>query len=199
MATKDRSRTLILDAADSAFRELGFAGVSMEEIAKRAGLTRMTVYNLFVSKENIAFAVVARNEGLGSSPFQARIAAGENALRLLEDAFLESARWCRENPTIAPIALAGPPSADRMQPPSGRPSFHGLVGEIMLLGQEQGSIRKDKSAAIMALVLLGSFAQIMLFALSGGPVEDSWITGLVGLSVEGFGVQSHPQLETGRP
>lgn len=199
MAAKDRSRNLILDSADGAFRELGFAGVSMDEIARRAGLTRMTVYNLFASKENIALAVAARNEELRIPRFQHRVAGGENALRLLEEAFLESARWCRENPSIAPIALAGPPSADRMQPPSGRPSFHGLVGEIMLLGQEQGSIRKDKSAAIMALVLLGSFAQIMLFALSGGPVEDSWITGLVRLSVEGFGVQSHPQLETGTP
>ena len=199
MAAKDRSRTLILDAADVAFRELGFAGVSMDEIARRSGLTRMTVYNLFATKENIALAVVARNEDFTIPRFRHRVAGGENALRLLEEAFLESARWCRENPSIAPIALAGPPSADRMQPPSGRPSFHGLVGEIMLLGQEQGSIREDKSPAIMALVLLGSFAQIMLFALSGGPVEDSWITGLVRLSVEGFGVQGHPHLETGTP
>jgi hypothetical protein len=32
----------------------------------------------------------------------------------------------------------------------------------------------------MALVLLGSFAQIMEFALSGGPVEDSWIASAYG-------------------
>ncbi|RUZ09959.1 TetR/AcrR family transcriptional regulator, partial [Mesorhizobium sp. M7A.F.Ca.CA.002.15.1.1] len=41
----ERSRSLILNAADLAFREMGFANTSVEEIATRAGLTRKTVYN----------------------------------------------------------------------------------------------------------------------------------------------------------
>ena len=56
----ERSRNLILDAAGEAFRELGFANTSMEEIATRAGLTRKTVYNLFSSKEEIALRLLGR-------------------------------------------------------------------------------------------------------------------------------------------
>ena len=58
----ERSRILILDAADAAFREKGFAATSVEEIAMRAGLTRKTVYNLFASKDDIASQLKARAE-----------------------------------------------------------------------------------------------------------------------------------------
>lgn len=189
MSASQRSRDRILDAADAAFREIGFAGVSMEEIARRAGLTRMTVYNLFATKENVAYWIAARHEAQSIPPYQARIARGEDAIRLLEEAFVDSARWCRANPSIAPIALAGPPGETRMEPPAGRPTFHGLVAELMALGQAQGSIRLDRNATVMAVILLGSFAQVMLFALSHGQIEDSAFAGLVRLSVEGFGAR----------
>jgi AcrR family transcriptional regulator len=147
----------------------------------------MAVYNLFVSKEDIAYSIVVRTEGYTVPPYQARIAKGEDAIGLLEECFGESAHWCRVNPAIARIAVAGPPGNLRLEPPAGRPSFHALVGELMELGQTQGSIRKDQSATIMAGILLGSFTQLMLYTLSAGPMEDRQIAGLVRLSIEGFG------------
>lgn len=56
MKRTERSRALILDAAEIAFRELGFEGATVHVIAERAGLTRKTVYNLFGSKEDIALS-----------------------------------------------------------------------------------------------------------------------------------------------
>ena len=54
----ERSRALILDAAEIIFREEGFDGATVEAIATRAGLTRKTAYNLFGSKEEIAHALI---------------------------------------------------------------------------------------------------------------------------------------------
>ena len=70
----DRSKRLILDAADSAFRERGFADTTMEDIATGAGLTRKTVYNLFSSKEEIAQQIIARTEA-DDAGYRSRIAA----------------------------------------------------------------------------------------------------------------------------
>lgn len=186
----DRSRQLILDAADAAFREKALADVTMEEIARRAGLTRMTLYNLFASKEDIAREIVARAEVESDARYRARMEAGESALALLEAAFLESARWCLANRAIAPLALSGPREGLSMIPPQGRPSFHGLITDMMILGQRQGALRRDTDAHALAAVLLGAFANLMLYALTGAPFEEIWVAGQLKLIVEGIGAKS---------
>ncbi len=49
---RDESKNIaIVDAASSLFLELGFQGTNMEKIAKRAGVSKQTVYSHFSSKE----------------------------------------------------------------------------------------------------------------------------------------------------
>lgn len=184
----ERSRNLILDAADEAFRELGFANTSVEEIATRAGLTRKTVYNLFSSKEEIALRLIARVEA-GDQIYRERMAANEDVLALLEKVFLDSASWCLANPSLARLALA-PAERPSLEPPSDRPSFQGLVRDILVLGQRQGVIRKDDNPDFMSLVLLGIYAQAMLTALSGGPFSEDDIRHLIRIVIEGIGEQA---------
>lgn len=181
----DRSRSLILDAADAAFRELGFANTSVEEIARRAGLTRKTVYNLFSSKEEIALRLIARVEA-DDGLYRARMAANEDVLGLLENVLLDSAGWCLANPSIARLALA-PAERPLLEPPSDRPSFQRLIRDILVLGQAQGVIRKDEDPNFMSLVLLGIYGQAMLTALSGGPFSVDEIGRLIRIVVEGVG------------
>ena len=181
----ERSRTLILDAADLAFRELGFANTSMEEIAVRAGLTRKTVYNLFNSKEEIALRLIAGVEAQDAA-YRARMEANEDVFVLLETVFLDSARWCLANPSLARLALA-PAERPSLQPPPDRPSFQRLVRDLLVLGQRQGVIRRDDDANFMALVLLGIYGQAMLSALSGGSFSDDDIRHIIRIVVEGIG------------
>lgn len=184
----DRSRNLILDAADLAFRELGFADTSMEEIAIRAGLTRKTVYNLFSSKEEIALRLIAGAEAQDTA-YRARMEADEDVFALLETVFLDSARWCLANPSLARLALA-PADRPSLQPPPDRPSFQRLVRDLLVLGQRQGVIRRDDDANFMALVLLGIYGQAMLSALSGGAFSEDEIRHLIRIVVEGIGERS---------
>ena len=183
----DRSRNLILDAADVAFREMEFANVSVEEIAQRAGLTRKTVYNLFGSKEEIALRLIARVEA-DDAAYRTRMAANEDLFVLLEAVFLDSARWCLANPSIARLALA-PAERPSLQPPQDRPSFQRLVRDLLALGQRQGVIRKDDDPDFMSLVLLGIYAQAMLSVLAGGPFSEEEIRHLIRIVVEGIGEQ----------
>ncbi|TPM26493.1 TetR/AcrR family transcriptional regulator [Mesorhizobium sp. B2-3-4] len=191
----DRSRTLILDAADRAFRELGFVNVSVEEIATRAGLTRKTVYNLFSSKEEIALRLIASVEA-DDNAYRVRMAANEDVLKLLEIVLTDSARWCLANPSLARLALA-PAERPSLRPPPDRPSFQRLVRDILVLGQRQGVIRRDDDADFMALVLLGIYGQAMLSALSGGSFGEDEIRHLIRIVVEGIGERSLNR--SGRP
>lgn len=183
----DRSRTLILDAADAAFRELGFAGASVEVIATRAGLARKTVYNLFSSKEEIALRLVARGEAGPVALYQARIAANEPALAVLEKVLLDSAGWCLANPSLARLALA-PPERPRLEPPD-RLSFQGIVRDVLMLGQRQGVIRQDDDPSFMALVLLGIYGQAMLTALATGQFQANEVRRIIRIVVEGIGAR----------
>lgn len=184
----ERSRTLILNAADAAFREIGFAATSVEEIANRAGLTRKTIYNLFASKDEIALQLIARVEA-NDAPYRARMAAGEAVLSLLEGVFLDSARWCLANPSLAKLALA-PAERPFLEPPADRPSFQGLVRDILLLGQGQGVIRRNDDANFMALILLGIYGQAMLSVLAGRYFAEDEIRHLIRIVIEGIGEPS---------
>lgn len=53
-------RTLILDKGEEVFLEQGFQGASMAAIAARTGCSKGTLYNYFVSKEELFLACVAR-------------------------------------------------------------------------------------------------------------------------------------------
>ncbi|NTF42722.1 TetR/AcrR family transcriptional regulator [Rhizobium rhizogenes] len=181
----ERSRTLILDAAVLAFREAGFAETSVEEIAMRAGLTRKTVYNLFGSKEGIALQLIARVEA-GDAVFRARMEANEDVFLLLERVFLDSAGWCLANPSLAKLALA-PAERPSLEPRPDRPSFQRLVRDLLVLGQQQGVIRKDDDPNFMSLVLLGIYGQAMLTALSSGRFSEDEIRHLIRIVVEGIG------------
>ena len=181
----DRSRALILEAADQAFRALGFANTSMEEIAVRAGLTRKTLYNLFSSKDEIALTLIARVEAADAG-YRARIAAHEDVLPLLVAVFLDSAGWCLANPSLARLALS-PTERPSVAPPPDRPSFQRLVRDILVLGQQQGVIRPDEDPDFMALVLLGIYGQAMLTALATGRFSEADIRRIIRLVVEGIG------------
>lgn len=187
----ERSRLLILDAADAAFREQGFAATSVEEIARRAGLTRKTVYNLFATKDDIAAQLIARVEA-SDAPYRDRMAAGDDVFFLLESVFLDSARWCLANPALARLALA-PAERPSLEPPPGRPSFQRLVRDILLLGRQQGVIRKDDDPNFMALVLLGIYGQAMLSALAGAPFAENEIRHIIRIAIEGIGTPASRQ------
>jgi TetR/AcrR family transcriptional regulator of autoinduction and epiphytic fitness len=185
----ERSRLLILDAADEAFREQGLPTTPMEEIARRAGLTRKTVYNLFASKEDIARRLIARIEALPEPLYRARIEANEPALAILEKVLLDSAGWCAANPSLARLALE-PAERPSLVPPSGRASLQHYVRDALVLGQRQGSIRSDEDGNFMTLIVLGIFGQAMLSALAGAPVGQDDIRRIVRIVVEGIGARS---------
>ena len=64
-----RTRDRILDAAESAFLEHGFAGTRIEDVAARSGAAVPTVYKRFTNKPNL-FADVLHRAMTGDDPDQ---------------------------------------------------------------------------------------------------------------------------------
>ena len=103
----DETKTeAILRAASALFAERGMAA-SMDEIARRAGVSKQTLYNRFPGKLEIARALAARRSDAVTAPLRA---AGdpETVLRALGEALLD--RVC--SPTKN-ASLPAPPLAER--------------------------------------------------------------------------------------
>lgn len=56
----EERRTAIVEAAASVFLEMGYEGASMNEVTRRTGGSKTTLYNYFESKEALFTAVVDR-------------------------------------------------------------------------------------------------------------------------------------------
>jgi AcrR family transcriptional regulator len=56
----DHVATTVLDATEHLMREHGLSGWSVEDVAERAGLGRMTVYRRFPSRDDLVHGVLAR-------------------------------------------------------------------------------------------------------------------------------------------
>src|SRR3712207_2267923 len=80
-----RKGRAILDAALAVFLRHGYPGASMDEVAARAGVSKVTVYNHFSDKERLFVAVVT-----------GAIAEAEARTRPLVDALAESANLERD-------------------------------------------------------------------------------------------------------
>ena len=56
----ERTRTLLLDAAEEVFAEKGFTPASLDDIARAAGYTKGAIYKHFATKEELFLAVSDR-------------------------------------------------------------------------------------------------------------------------------------------
>lgn len=102
--SSDEAREAILDAAESMLREVGPAGIRLQEVAKAVGVSHPTVLHHFGSREGLLAAVVERtlasvHEGLVAAVPHSKGADELSALlenvsaRLAEDGRARSILW----------------------------------------------------------------------------------------------------------
>lgn len=89
---KVQKKTSFLDAAEKLFMQKGFEHTSIDEVAKEAGLTKRTLYQYFLSKEDLFYAVVLKGARLLTANYEEAMKKGENALekiRLANQVYLQ--------------------------------------------------------------------------------------------------------------
>ncbi|MGV9668754.1 TetR/AcrR family transcriptional regulator [Nocardia niigatensis] len=104
----DRIRTRILDAADEQFRRWGIQRSTMEDVARTAGVSRITVYRRFATKEELVERVILREFRRYFDTFLVDIAAATNVGDRVVLGFVSSLRALRGNPLIGALITAEP-------------------------------------------------------------------------------------------
>lgn len=94
---KTQHKTAIMDAAEKLFLAKGFDDTSIDDVAGEAGLTKRTLYQYFLSKEDLFYAVALKAARILTDAYEGEIDRGKTALekvRFANDAFL---RYYREH------------------------------------------------------------------------------------------------------
>jgi AcrR family transcriptional regulator len=153
----ERNRQRILEVARESFAEDGLA-VTLDEIARRAGLGVGTVYRRFPDKEQLIDALF--EEGIGRM-----VAIAEEALRDEDPwnglvGFLEAATAAHaQDRGLKEVALSGAHGLERVA--RARELMFPLVTRLVRRAQEQGTLRPDVEPTDLPLLqlMLGSLSE----------------------------------------
>ena len=104
----DEVRTRILDAAYEQFCLLGMQRSTMEDVARRAGVSRITVYRRFATKDALIEHVVSREFRRYFDQFLVDIEHAETAADRTVVGFVSSVRTIRGNPLIGGMLAVEP-------------------------------------------------------------------------------------------
>ncbi len=98
----EERRNLLIDAAEKAFLEKGYHAARMDDVARSAGMSKKTIYQIFSSKEELFEALVAQR----LAPLHCRVATDDRPVAdVLCDILLRCAEFILSPPQIGIIRL----------------------------------------------------------------------------------------------
>lgn len=107
-AARDEPDATVLDAAFDLFCRQGITRTTMDDVARRAGLSRITVYRRVSSKEALVEQVVLREFRRYLDQFVADVSRADNVADRVVLGFVSSLRAVRSNPLMAGVITAEP-------------------------------------------------------------------------------------------
>jgi TetR/AcrR family transcriptional repressor of mexJK operon len=179
-----RSRAAVVDAARMLFMEQGYAGTTMDDIARRAGLTKRTLYNNYADKEALFRLIVADVIAVAETfarDLRVELATGISAANLrekLHDVAVRMATGIGRAPVISLRRLLIGES--RLFPELAREYFDRAPGQV--LGVLADSFARLMRAGVLrtppALDARRAAAQFA-YLVVGETLDRAMLTGLV--------------------
>jgi AcrR family transcriptional regulator len=183
-ATADQA---IRDAAVELFAESGFEGVSVEDVAERAGVSRATIYRRYPSKVDL---IVEAGGCLASDdvafPDTGNLADDLRGLaRSLVKAFKDSPAG-----RVMPVMIF-----ERRRYPELDAGYRKFLSDrkagtrkLLQRAVERGELPNDTDVAVMSSMLVGPiFHRLMI---TQEPLNDAFVDALVEALLRGFGAAS---------
>jgi TetR/AcrR family transcriptional regulator len=157
---REQRRTYILDTAEELFFARSFTSVTMEEIAKKVGLNKATIYLYFEDKDSLFFAIVLRKVRTLQKKYQNcadRKISGSEKSHTMRVAFFD---FARENPNYFRLLCTSGPELFQNKENSLAQVVHELlekelylVRDVLKEGIEDGSVRNDLDPLEMAVYI----------------------------------------------
>lgn len=167
---RDTTTDAILDATRSSVLDFGIRRTTLTDVARRAGISRMTVYRRYPDVDAVLRDLMTREFGELLEDVVLRV-HGDNGRSRLVGRLVASVRSLREHALLRKVLEAEP---ELLMPyvlgRMGETQRHSvvLIAEDVRAGQEDGSVRDGDPRVIAQALLL----TVQSFLLSGTIAED---------------------------
>ncbi len=176
----------ILTAAFELFSSRGIKDVSIAEIAGRAGVSQVSIYNFFQSKENlvrqIIFAFMDEKMKQSEQVLESEIPFYEKLEKLF---FLTEEARDQANPEFLLTTIGSDPLARRLMAEYYHNRTEPFIMRLIEQGKDQGAISRDLSSEAIRLYiqsLQGILAQPSLSRQARLDIDELFFYGLQGRS-----------------
>jgi AcrR family transcriptional regulator len=170
----DPTTERILDAALEQFELTGIRRSSVEDVARRAGVTRVTVYRRFSRKDALVDAVVVRECRRAIAAVDARISPIADAEERTVEGFVAMLDAVRSHPLVNRLFAVEPASLMRALTVEGGPVIAlgtAYCAEQIRRGQREGQLPEYDPEPVAEI--LARLAHSILLAPQGGiPIGD---------------------------
>jgi TetR/AcrR family transcriptional regulator len=193
-AEKERRRAEIVDAAEALYSEIGWDATTIDEVARRARLSRALVYVYFKDKRDLHFAIVDRALQELRQRFEAAAGqhdAGIENVAAIGRAYVEFAnRTPHYFDACSRFQAHRPESTDEDTNEAASLRAGRRVDEVLIAsltkGMEDGSVRSDLGDPVATALALWAFTHGMIQIASSKAAHLS----MLGVDVAGFVEQS---------
>jgi TetR/AcrR family transcriptional regulator len=178
---KDRRRDEILDAAAEAAAEFGMAAFTMDQVARKARLSRALLYVYFTDKQDLLLGLADRANVMLTERFAAIGARKQSGLKKIQAMGRAYVVFADESPIyFEALSCFAAHSADAAQPQGNvlrcmqsGDQVHGEMIRVMQAGIDDGSIRHDiGNLAVVAVTLWGFMHGIIQIISTKGPLLE---------------------------
>jgi AcrR family transcriptional regulator len=162
------------------FNERGYDGTSMEDLSRRLGITKSSIYHHVSSKEELLalaldraldglFAVAAEVDGAGGAGARGSSTSDEPAIERLERLVRGSvAVLASRLPYVTLLLRARGNTASERRALARRRQFDQIVADLVKQAERDGDIRPDVDPAITARLLFGLVNSLVEWYRPGG-------------------------------
>lgn len=164
---KEQRRAEIVDAAEAVYADVGWDAATIDQVAKKARLSRALVYVYFKDKQDLHFAIVERALAHLHRRFKQAVAAPKTGIAKVEAIGRAYVEYSREMPHYfdacsqfqAYQAGEGQASdANEEACLAASRQVHGVLVEAIRTGMQDGTIRADLDNPLMTAIALWGFA-----------------------------------------
>jgi len=171
-APDDAASAKILDAALALAAESGLRNLTMDDVARRAGVGRMTVYRRFGDRGRLVEALTQREAAAFLAHMDAASRPEDPIDEQVAAGFATGLRLAREHPLLTRLARIEPDTV-----------VHSLRGELFAVcrtflaerlraAQQAGTLRADAEVDAAAELLIRLMVSFVLLEDSVLPLED---------------------------
>ena len=173
----DSPRDGYLDAARACILDVGWRRTTLTEVARRAGVSRMTIYRAWADMPQLLGDLMTREWGAVVADTVARDeAAGGTANRLVAD-IVEAARGLRDNELFVRIVELDPELLlPYLLARRGRSqdSILALIEAQLAVGQREGNVRAGDPVAIARGLVLAAHGYVLsIHTMLGDGVDEA--------------------------